>query len=246
MKKFGDVVIYVRGEESVAALVLQSRIIAESHPDKLSPGDVDEPEMVEHLTLKYLDPAYASTAMSGGDMDKAVATAFDAVPLTEGKTNGWKSVGLALVDMDRIEGSPRGSEFSSAEEQARTSYAKDKRIEELEKELADQKEAGSALLEDNGRLKAAAASKPIADTEHALQIATHTPLDEIQRASLNEGYAVRCAVYEDGSTVTGVPPLPATNQGAWKKVDEVDHEEYVAKQKPPVEGNQPGAQTENQ
>ena len=71
--KFGEVVTYQMGKVSVNALVVQSN----PQPDG------------EHLTLVYVDPAVASSSMSGMLVDKAIARAF-APPLGNGRSYGWK------------------------------------------------------------------------------------------------------------------------------------------------------------
>ena len=73
--KFGEVVTYQMGKVSVNALVVQSN----PQPDG------------EHLTLVYLDPAVASSSMSGMLVDKAIARAF-APPLGNGRSYGWKEL----------------------------------------------------------------------------------------------------------------------------------------------------------
>ena len=75
-KKFGEVVSFVRGPETVNALVVQS---------------VDQPDG-DHLTVVFLDPSKASPLLSGQNVDAAIQRAF-VVPLTEGKAFGWKDVG---------------------------------------------------------------------------------------------------------------------------------------------------------
>jgi hypothetical protein len=52
---------------------------------------VVQPGGMESLTLVYLDPAASSPLLSGMNVQKAIATAF-VVPLTEGKTYGWKEL----------------------------------------------------------------------------------------------------------------------------------------------------------
>ena len=73
--KVGDVVTYQLGDIQVNALVVQSN----PQPDG------------EHLVVAYLDPRLASNSMAGSLVDKAIAKAF-AVPLSEGKTYGWKDL----------------------------------------------------------------------------------------------------------------------------------------------------------
>jgi hypothetical protein len=72
MKKFGDVVTYVKNGEPINALVAQSS----QQPDG------------EHLTIVFLDPSLASLIMGGTAVDHATAKAF-VVPLKEGSKNGW-------------------------------------------------------------------------------------------------------------------------------------------------------------
>ena len=75
MHKYGDLVIYVRNNVPVNALVIQSQQQADG----------------EHLTVLYLDPALASPLLGGSQVDRATATAF-VTPLVEGKTFGWKDI----------------------------------------------------------------------------------------------------------------------------------------------------------
>lgn len=79
MHKYGDVVLYQLGNDTVKALVVQSN------------PQIDG----EHLTVVYLDPKAASSSMSGMMVDKAIARAF-APPLTEGKTYGWKDIAVEV------------------------------------------------------------------------------------------------------------------------------------------------------
>jgi len=74
-KQFSDVVSYVRNGVELNALVVQS--------SSQSDG--------EHLTLVYLDPAFASGLMGSSAVDSAVAKAF-ALPLQAEGKNGWKEV----------------------------------------------------------------------------------------------------------------------------------------------------------
>ena len=82
MPKFGDVVSYVMGDETVNALVVQA---------------VQQPDGV-HCTVVYLDPSKASPLLSGQNVDAAIQRAF-VVPLTEGKAFGWKD--LPLIDVGK-------------------------------------------------------------------------------------------------------------------------------------------------
>lgn len=74
-KKYGEVVTLVRGDVTVNALVVQSV----------------QQQGEEHLTVVYLDPSKSSPLLSGQNVDSAIQRDF-AVPLTEGKTFGWKDL----------------------------------------------------------------------------------------------------------------------------------------------------------
>ena len=74
-KKFGDVVQYQMGKQTVNALVVQS------NPQKDG----------EHLLVVYLDPSVASNSMAGSLVDKAIAKAFPA-PLAGDLQYGWKEL----------------------------------------------------------------------------------------------------------------------------------------------------------
>ena len=73
--KYNDVVLFVRGKDTVPALVVQSN----PQPDG------------EHLTVVFLDPAAESNSMSGMAVDKAIQRAFVS-PLADGRTYGWKDL----------------------------------------------------------------------------------------------------------------------------------------------------------
>ena len=76
--RFGDVVQYRAGKDTVNALVVQSN----PQPDG------------EHLVLIYFDPAVASQSMAGSMIDKAITKVF-AVPLVGTKTFGWRDLPTA-------------------------------------------------------------------------------------------------------------------------------------------------------
>ena len=75
MKKFGDVVVMALGDKIANALVVQSV------------QQIDG----EHLVVFYLDPSHEATAMGGQSVDAAIKKSF-VVPLSEGKTFGWKDL----------------------------------------------------------------------------------------------------------------------------------------------------------
>jgi hypothetical protein len=75
MKKYGDVVVMVLGDQIANALVVQSVPQADG----------------EHLVVFYLDPAHEATAMGGQSVDAAIKKDF-VTPLTEGKKFGWKDL----------------------------------------------------------------------------------------------------------------------------------------------------------
>lgn len=91
MKKYGDVVIYLRNSVALKALVLQSTMeVDETHTQGLAAGE--KPAMVECLLLAYLEPAAASKTIHS--VSSTVATAFSVKPLIEGALSGWKEIGF--------------------------------------------------------------------------------------------------------------------------------------------------------
>jgi hypothetical protein len=155
VKKFGDVVEFVRNGVPVKALVVQSNIQKDG----------------ENLTVAYLDPAMASNSMAGILVDKAIAKAF-VTPLTEGKSYGWRDLPEAaeapktsgdefsdkimphLIELSKtvseidptMEVSPDGTLISAkallenyiAAKQVLAAY--DAKVDALEKELAAEKD----------------------------------------------------------------------------------------------------------
>jgi hypothetical protein len=141
MKKYGDVVVYLRNGVEINALVALAR----------------EMEGKEHLTLVYLDPAMQSSALTVNQLERGVAKAFDVVPLIEGALHGWKPV---ETDANAL------AEWEEARKATvDTKEATDdlvKRIAELEGDLAES-EHQNAKLRD--RLAPPEAPQQIAQTE---------------------------------------------------------------------------------
>lgn len=140
MKKYGDVVTYVRNSVELNALVLQSTIEAEEAGAK--PSMVAEPKPgKECLLLAYLDPAAASNTIHS--VSTTAATAFSVKPMADGAVNGWKELAP-----DRIEGSPRevveAVQYGAASEE----------IARLRKDLSDANESIADLKEQLAAEKA--------------------------------------------------------------------------------------------
>ena len=130
MHKYGSVVLMVRGDAVVNALVVQAVQQADG----------------EHLTVVSLDPDKASPLLSGMNVDAAIRRDF-VTPLTEGKTFGWKE----LPEPELPEKAPESEEQGPSEADyalaGRTIRNQQEEIDDLEKELASVKAELSATTE---------------------------------------------------------------------------------------------------
>ena len=192
MHKFGDVVLYQMGvpEKTVNALVVQSN----PQPDG------------EHLVAVFLDPAVASSSMSGMLVDKAVARAFP-VPLKEGVAYGWKDLPDAeAMAPDTVHLDPLRYESLLASEKLTEALTvgHDTQTAELLKVAGELSKANDAFAElntqvsqltsDNSGLRAIVEKLR---AENASLIEAHVPAPVFETKH-----------YADGSSATGVAPLP--------------------------------------
>lgn len=93
-QKFGHVVGLSINGAAIAALVIQSQLLADG----------------EHLNLIYLNPSSGANLMSGAAADAAIVRKFGALPLAEGGKNGWFPLEQPTADNSVAPLAPEGSD----------------------------------------------------------------------------------------------------------------------------------------